>query len=165
MQTTKLGGELRRQLTALVNGGQAHTTFDAAVDGFPVGLRGVAPAGLPYSGWQIVEHMRIAQNDILRFSDNAAGTYKELKWPDAYWPKDPNPPGEQAWETCLASIRADREAFETLLYRASDDELVEAFPWGETQTLLREALLIADHNAYHTGELIVIRRLLGAWKK
>ena len=165
METTKLGTELRRQLAELVNGGQAHATFDEAAKDFPAELRGVAPAGLPYSGWQIVEHMRIAQHDILCFSDNADGSYKELKWPDDYWPKDAKPPHPEAWDETLAKIRADRDAFDALLYSASDEQLVEAFPWGETQNLLREALLIADHNAYHTGELIVIRRLLGVWKK
>ena len=159
-----LGTELRRELVTLLDGGKAHATLDAAVKGFPAELRGVTPEGLPYSGWQIVEHLRIAQRDILDFSDNGDGSYKPMKWPDDYWPKEAAPPDEKAWEDSLAQTRADREAFDKLLHAADDAELVQAFPWGDGQNLLHEALLIADHNAYHTGELIVVRRLLGAWK-
>jgi DinB superfamily len=164
-QTTQtLGKELRKQLIALLDGGQAHATFDDAVKGFPVKLRGVVPEGLPYSGWQIVEHMRITLRDILEFSDNSDGSYKSLKWPEEYWPKGAAPADEDAWEESLKQIRADRKAFDKLLHDADDAELVKAFAWGDGQNLLREALLIADHNAYHTGELVVVRRLLGAWK-
>jgi hypothetical protein len=162
--THKLGKELRRELIALLDGGQAHAKFDDAVKDFPVKLRGVVPEGLPYSGWQIVEHLRIAQRDILEFSDNSDGSYKSMKWPDDYWPKEAEPTGEKAWDESLKKIRADRKAFDKLLDGADDAELVKLFAWGDGQTLLREALLIADHNAYHTGELVVIRRLLGAWK-
>jgi uncharacterized damage-inducible protein DinB len=125
----------------------------------------VVAEGLPYSAWQIVEHIRIAQRDILEFSDNEDGGYKPRRWPEAYWPKSPEPPSEAAWDESIGQIQADREAFETLLKAASDAALVAPFAWGDGQTLLREALLIADHDAYHTGELIVLRRLLGAWKK
>jgi len=160
-----LGTELRRELIALLDGGQAHATFEDAVNDFPVKLRGVVPEGLPYSAWQILEHLRIAQRDILEFSDNADGSYKHMKWPDDYWPKDAEPPDARAWDQSLEAICADRKAFDKLVHGADDAELVKAFEWGEGQTLLREALLIADHSAYHTGELIVVRRLLGAWKK
>lgn len=163
--TTALGKELRRQLVALLDGGQAHATLDDAVEGFPVKLRGAVPEGLPYSGWQILEHLRITQKDILEFSDNADGSYKELKWPDEYWPKSAEPPSESAWEDSVAEIKADRKAFDKLVHDANDEELIAKFAWGDGQNLLREALLIADHNAYHVGELIVVRRLLGAWKK
>ncbi len=156
---------LRKELRALLEGGQAHATFDDAVSGFPEPLRGVVPDGLPYSAWQILEHIRIAQRDILEFSSNTDGSYKELKWPDAYWPKAAKPPSRGAWEQSITQIRDDRSAFEKLLADAGDAALVTPFAWGEGQTLLREALLIADHAAYHVGELIVIRRLLGAWKK
>jgi hypothetical protein len=158
-----LGTELRRELITLLDGGKAHATFDAAVKGFATELRGVVPKGLPYSGWQIVEHLRIAQRDILDFCDNGDGSYKPMKWPDDYWPKDAAPADEAAWDGSLAAIRADRKAFDKLLNAADDAELVKAFAWGDGQNLLHEALLIADHNAYHTGELIVVRRLLGAW--
>ena len=158
-----LGTELRRELITLLDGGKAHATFEAAAKDLPGKLRGEVPEGLPYSAWQIVEHLRIAQRDILDFCDNGDGSYKPMKWPDDYWPKEPAPADANAWEKSLAAIKADRKAFDKLLHDANDAELVQEFPWGEGQNLLHEALLIADHNAYHTGELIVLRRLLGAW--
>jgi hypothetical protein len=160
-----LGSGLRDELQKLLDGGQAHATFEAAVKDLPAKLRGVVPAGLPYSAWQIVEHIRIAQRDILDFSKNADGSYKPRKWPDSYWRESPEPPSDGAWDDSIQQIRADREAFEKLVKTASDAVLVAPFAWGNGQTLLREAFLIADHDAYHTGELIVLRRLLGAWKK
>lgn len=163
--TKTLGTEVRRQLVALLDGGQAHATLDDAVKGFPAALQGVVPEGLPYSGWQILEHLRITQQDILSFSDNAGGEgYKELKWPKEYWPREAAPASEAAWEECVAAIKSDRKAFDKLVDEASDEELVTPFAWGSGQNLLREALLIADHNAYHLGEIVVVRRLLGAWK-
>lgn len=150
---------------ALLDGGQAHATLDDAVKDFPEKLRGVVPEGLPYSGWQILEHLRITQHDILEFSDNADGSYKELKWPEEYWPKSAAPVNDAEWEKSIAAIKADRKTFDKLIHDASDEELTTKFSWGDGQNLLREALLIADHNAYHVGELIVVRRLLGAWKK
>lgn len=153
---------LEKQLLALLKGGQAHAGFEAAVADMPVELRGEAPAGLPYSPWQLVEHLRIAQRDILNFSAPPTGGYHPMMWPEDYWPKSAEPPSVEAWERSLAEIRSDREVFEELITRPEAD-LVKPFRWGEGQNLLREALLIADHTAYHTGELIVIRRLLGAW--
>jgi hypothetical protein len=160
-----LGQALRKQLQALLDGGQAHATFADAVKGFPAKLRGVVPEGLPYSGWQILEHIRLAQRDILDFSRNTDGRYKEKKWPEEYWPKSAEPPSEEAWEHSIEQIREDRKAFEKLLSSADDAELVAPFAWGDGQSLLRQALLVADHDAYHVGELVVLRRLLGAWKK
>ena len=160
-----LGKALRKELKALLDGGQAHATFDAAVKDFPAKLRGVVPEGLPYSGWQILEHLRLAQRDILEFSSNIDGSYKEKKWPEEYWPKAAEPQGEDAWEHSIAQIREDRAAFEKLIAASDDAELVMPFAWGTGQTLLREALLVADHDAYHVGELVILRRLLGAWKK
>jgi uncharacterized damage-inducible protein DinB len=162
---TDLGQALRKQLQALLDGGQAHATFEEAVKDFPEKLRGVAPQGLPYSGWQILEHIRLAQRDILEFSGNTDGSYKERTWPEEYWPKSAEPPSEDAWEQSIEQIREDRKAFERLLQAADDAELVAPFAWGDGQSLLREALLVADHDAYHVGELVVLRRLLGAWKK
>jgi hypothetical protein len=162
---TELGAGLRQQLKALLDGGQAHATFDDAVKDFPAALQGVVPQGLPYSGWQVLEHIRITQKDILDFSDNQNGAYKPMKWPDAYWPKDTAPPDEGAWEKSSEQVRKDRSAFEALLAKADDAALVRSFAWAESgQSLLREAFLIADHTAYHVGELIVLRRLLNAWK-
>jgi uncharacterized damage-inducible protein DinB len=161
----ELGQALRKQLQALLDGGQAHATFDDAVKGFPAKLQGVVPEGLPYSAWQILEHIRITQRDILGFSRNTDGSYKELKWPDEYWPKSAEPANAEAWEKSIEQVREDRKAFEKLLSSADDAALVAPFAWGDGQSLLREALLVADHDAYHVGELIVVRRLLGAWKK
>lgn len=157
-------GELIKQLVALLEGGQAHAGFDAAVKDMPVDLRGRAPEGLPYSTWQMVEHLRIAQQDILNFSAPPTGGYHPLKWPEDYWPESPEPPSAGAWDGAIAAIRRDREAFVGLLTKPGAD-LIKPFRWGDGQNLLREALLIADHAAYHVGEIIVLRRLLGAWHK
>ena len=156
------GAELRKQLKALLDGGQAHAGFDAAVKDFPGELRGAVPDKLPYSAWQLVEHMRITQRDILNFSAPPTGGYQPLAWPEEYWPKSAEPPSAGAWDGALAAIRSDRQSFDALLDRP-DADLFKAFRWGDGQNLLRETLLIADHTAYHVGELIVLRRLLGAW--
>jgi hypothetical protein len=159
-----LGGELRRQLKALLDGGQAHATFDQAIKDMPATLQGVVPEGLPYSAWQLLEHIRVTQRDILNFSRNEDGSYRALKWPDEYWPKEPEPPNAQAWSKSVEQIREDRKTFEKLVDSVDDSDLIKPFPWGNGQNLLREALLIADHDAYHIGELVLLRRLLGAWK-
>jgi len=156
--------ELRVQLAALLDGGQAHATFEDAVKDFPVALRDVVPEGLPYSAWQLVEHIRIAQKDILEFSAPPTGGYQEKPWPHAYWPKNPEPPTEDAWDRAVAEIEADKKKFRALIEKPGAD-LARPFRWGNGQNLLREALLIADHNAYHVGELVMLRRLLGIWKK
>jgi hypothetical protein len=156
--------EIRTQLLALLNGGQAHATFDEAVKDLPADLRGKVPDGLPYSAWQLLEHLRITQRDILNFSSPPTGGYHPIKWPNDYWPKSPEPPSSTSWDQSVATVRKDREAFEALISRP-EAELAKPFRWGEGQNLLREALLIADHTAYHLGELIVLRRLLGAWHK
>lgn len=151
------------QLIALLHGGQAHVSFDDAVKDFPPDLRGVVPGKLSHSAWQVLEHLRIAQRDILHFSAPPTGGYQPMQWPDDYWPKSPEPPGPHAWDQSIAAIRKDLEHFEALLLKP-DADLYKPFRWGEGQNLLREALLIADHNAYHLGELVALRRLLGAWK-
>jgi len=156
--------ELRKQLLSLLDGGQAHATFDDAVKDFPAELRSKVPENLPYSAWQLVEHLRITQRDILDFSAPPTGGYQPLEWPEAYWPKSPEPPSAQGWNHAIAAIRKDREHFEALIMKPEAD-LFKPFRWGNGQDLLREALLIADHNAYHIGELIVLRRLLGIWHK
>jgi hypothetical protein len=163
MKTTD-EAELRKQLVALLEGGQAHAKFEDAVKDFPVELRGVVPDGLPYSAWQLLEHIRIAQKDILDFSAPPTGGYHGLKWPEAYWPKEAVPPSPEAWDRAVASVKGDREKFKKLLERPEAD-LAKPFLWGTGQNLLREALLIADHGAYHVGEMILVRRLLGAWNK
>jgi hypothetical protein len=155
-------GALIKQLLALLQGGQAHADFEAVMRDFPAEHYGTLPANLPYSAWQILEHLRIAQRDILNFSAPPTGGYQHLAWPDDYWPKSPAPPSPEAWGNAIAAIRSDRAAFEALLQKPGAD-LYKPFRWGDGQNLLREALLVADHNAYHLGELIVIRRLLGTW--
>ena len=161
MAEQDLTPELLKQLAALLQGGQAHAGFAAAVAAMPMEQQGIVPQHLPYSAWQILEHLRIAQRDILDFSTNADGTgYRHREWPASYWPEDAVPPDAEAWQRTVDTILADRSTFVSLLHTAN---LTEAFAWGEGQNLLREALLIADHNAYHVGELVVIRRLLGVW--
>ena len=150
------------QLLALLKGGQAHVDLDTAISNFPPEARATVPPNLPYSAWQILEHLRITQRDILNFSAPPTGGYHPIAWPADYWPESPAPPTADSWNNTLAEIRADQQKFESLLTKPSVD-LYKPFTWGEGQNLLREALLIADHNAYHLGELIVIRRLLGIW--
>jgi hypothetical protein len=156
--------ELRKQLVALLEGGQAHLTFDDAIKDFPAELRGTVPQNLPYSAWQLLEHLRITQRDILNFSAPPTGGYHAIEWPDDYWPRSVEPPTQQAWDQSIAAIRTDLKHFEDLIKKPESD-LFKPFRWGDGQNLLREALLIADHTAYHLGELIVLRRLLGAWHK
>ncbi len=151
---------VRQQLVNFLRGGHAHVTFEDAVEGFPVDQAGVRPSGLPHSGWELLEHIRISQNDILRFSQSA--DYVSPKWPEGYWPSDAAPAGADEWERSVKSFYRDRDAFETLVLDPKQD-LNKPFPWGDGQTLLREALLIVDHNAYHIGQLVLVRRALGAW--
>jgi hypothetical protein len=155
---------IRKELIALLEGGQAHVTFDDAIKDFPSDLRGVVPPKLPYSAWQLLEHLRIAQRDILDFSAPPTGGYHPIQWPDAYWPQSHQPPSAHAWDESIASFRRDLKNFIALIEKPSAD-LYKPFRWGDGQNLLREALLLADHNSHHLGELIVLRRLLGCWHK
>lgn len=150
---------LREQVSRILDWGDAHATFDKAVEGVPAELRGVQPEGIPHSLWQLVEHVRIAQYDILDFCRNAE--YEEMKWPDDYWPDSPEPPSAEAWDESIARFRADREALKELAM--SQPDLFATIPHGSGQTYLRELLLVADHGAYHVGQMVLVRRLLGAW--
>jgi hypothetical protein len=163
-KTQPAPAELIKQILALLDGGQAHAGFEAAVKDFPAQLRATVPESLPYSAWQLLEHLRITQRDILNFSAPPTGGYQPLEWPADYWPTSPVPPTAEAWDNSIAAIRSDLKHFKALLEKP-DVDLYKPFRWGDGQNLLREALLIADHMAYHLGELIVIRRLLGAWHK
>jgi hypothetical protein len=154
--------DVRQHLARVLAWEEAHASFDAAVDDLPAALRGRAPDGLPYSPWQLVEHLRIAQHDLLDFCRNPQ--YTEMTWPDDYWPKASAPPSPAAWEQSLRQYREDRAAFQALVGDPSVD-LTARIPHGTGQTYLREILLAIDHAAYHIGELIVVRRLLGAWKR
>lgn len=153
---------LVKQLLALLRGGQAHATFHQAVENFPADHYATVPDCLPYSAWQLVEHLRITQRDILNFSAPPTGGYHPIQWPADYWPKSPAPPLSHSWQNSIEAIHADREKFEALLTKPEVD-LYRPFLWGDGQNLLREALLTADHNSYHVGELIVLRRLLKSW--
>ena len=151
---------LREHLLYLLRGGGAHLNFDAAVANLPPKLRGAKPRRAPYSPWQLLEHMRIAQWDILDFCRNP--NYTELEFPAGCWPKTQAPPNNAAWEKSVKAFRADLRAMQKLVADPKTD-LFARISWGDGQTILREALLVADHNAYHLGQLVVIRRLLGAW--
>jgi hypothetical protein len=153
--------ELRKHLLDVLDGGHAHASFDNVIADFPAKLRGEVPKGLPHSGWMLLEHMRLAQWDILDFSRNPK--YKSMKWPQDYWPKTPAPPDAAAWEKSVKSFRDDLDAMKKLVNDPKTD-LFAKIPWGEGQTTLREALLVADHNSHHLGQLIDVRRLLGIWK-
>jgi len=152
---------LREQLIELLHAGHAHATFDHAVRGFPVERAGTRPNGAPYSAWELLEHMRMAQVDILRFSQSAE--HVSPKWPEGYWPAEPAPAKASAWAEAVRAFRHDLAEFEAMLRDPARD-LYWKFPWGDGQTLLREALVLADHNAYHLGQLVMVRRLLGAWE-
>jgi hypothetical protein len=152
--------ELRGYLARLLDWEDAHVGLDAAIDGVPAAQRGTQPAGLPYSCWQLLEHIRIGQADILEFCRDPG--YRKRQWPDEYWPKSPSPPDPDAWDASAAVVRRDREALKALANDPSLD-LLAKIPHGTGQTYLRELLLVADHTAYHVGQLIVVRRLLGRW--
>ncbi|TCD08345.1 DinB family protein [Pedobacter frigidisoli] len=147
------------ELKNLLNGGTAHVGFKDAVADLPFSLLGERPHGLPYSIWQLVSHIKIAQWDMLEFSKDA--NHKSPKWPDEYWPEATAPKDEAVWNETLKQINENLSEFILLV---EDKNLFETIPHGDGQTILREALQIADHNAYHIAEIIVLRRLLGAWK-
>ncbi len=151
---------LRLQVTQLLKSGEAHATFEAAVKEFPEALRGVVPGGAEHSAWQELEHLRLTQDDILDFSVNPK--YKARDWPKDYWP-EAVPPNPKAWDASVKGYLKDREALCALVADPKVD-LYAKIPHGDGQTVLREALLAADHNAYHIGQLVLLRRLLGAWK-
>ncbi len=149
---------LREHLVNLLKGGQAFETFDKIVGGFRPKHRGIVPSGSEHSPWEILEHIRIAQRDILDYSRNEKGTYQDKDWPDEYWPKKSKPPNSTAWATSVKQFHADNRALQKL---AQKRDLFRAFPWAPDHTLLRELLLAAEHNAHHLGQLVILRRLLG----
>lgn len=161
MKARKSADPLRAHLVKLLSWGDAHVTFEKAVAGLPARLRGIRPKGMPYSAWELLEHMRLAQHDILAFC--RPGYTGGLKFPEGYWPATPAPPSAGAFRKCVAAILADRAA----MARLAADPKIDLFariPHGDGQTYLREVLLVADHGAYHLGELVAVRRALGAWK-
>jgi hypothetical protein len=152
---------LREHLLNLLKGDGAHVDFDAAVKDLPASLRGERPKGAEHSPWEVLEHLRIAQWDILEFSRNPKHVSPEF--PRGYWPSAQAPPNEKAWDRSADAFRADLQAMAELIANESTD-LLAPIPHGEGKTILREALMMADHNAYHLGELVLLRRLLGAWQ-
>ena len=153
---------LRQQLEDLLSSKHAHADFEAAIKGLPASLRGRRPKGAAHSPWEILEHMRIAQWDILEFSINPK--HKSPEWPGGYWPKTKAPASAAAWAKSVQTFRKDLKKMCALVAAESTD-LFQKIPHGDGQTILRQALLTADHNAYHLGELVLLRRLLGAWPK
>jgi uncharacterized damage-inducible protein DinB len=139
----------------------AHATFDDAVEGLPAAQRGQRVEGFPHTMWQLVEHVRIAQADLLDFSRNP--TYQEMEWPGDYWPKEAGPADEREWRRSVERVREDREELARLA-RDTAIDLTARIPHGSGQTYLRELLLAADHTAYHVGQMVVLRRLLGSWQ-
>jgi hypothetical protein len=152
---------LREHLLYLLQGGGAHAKFEDVMASWPATLYGKKVENLPYSAWMLLEHMRIAQWDILDFSINPK--YKALDWPSGYWPKSEAPPSPQAWKNSIRLFEKDLKSMEDLVSSPKTD-LYAKIPWGDGQTILREALLVADHNGYHLGQLVTLRRLVGAWK-
>lgn len=151
---------IRAVIAGVLDWEDAHAGFDRVMAGLPSQLQGQVPHGLPYSSWQLLEHIRLTQEDILEFCRNPA--YEERDWPAEYWPKNASPPSASAWSQSVAAFRRDREALKELALN-SELDLLAKVPAGNGQTYLRELLLVADHTAYHLGEMVVVRRALGAW--
>lgn len=152
--------DLREHLIALLKGGGAHVHFMDAIDGFPEAHRGAFREGMRHTGWQLLEHVRIAQWDILEFSRNPK--HKSPGFPEGYWPKTPVPPDDSAWDKCVQAFQHDLQEMIQLVKNPRTD-LFAKIPRGDGQTILREALILADHNSYHLAQLVDLRRALGAW--
>ena len=153
---------LRQHVVKLLKCRDAHADFEAAIKDFPVELRGKTPKGAEHSAWELLEHLRIAQWDILDFSRNPE--YKAREWPREYWPETQAPPNASAWTKSVKAFQKDLQTMCDLVVDEKTD-LFAKIPHGDGQTILREALVAADHNAYHLGEMVLLRRLLGAWKR
>jgi hypothetical protein len=153
---------LRQHLLYLLKGGGAHASFDDVIGGIPAKLRGQKPTGMPHSPWMLLEHLRLAQWDILEFSRNRK--HVSFEFPQGYWPDTEAPPSAAAWSASITNFSKDLKSMQNLVINPKTD-LYARIPWGSGQTILREALLVADHNAYHLGQLVDVRRLLGAWSE
>ena len=159
--TTNHDQSLRRHLVELLSGGGAHAKFDDVVKDLPAEIHGKKPENLPHSPWMLLEHLRIAQHDILEFSRNAE--HVSTPWPAGYWPTEEAPPNSAAWNESIRKFRGDLKAMLDLVANPKTDVFAK-IPWGDGHTILREALLVADHNAYHLAQLVDVRRALGAWE-
>ena len=153
--------QLRSHVVDLLTKRQAHGTFEDAVEGLPAEMRGVRPDNLPYSVWEQVEHIRLAQRDILDFCRDP--NYQQPAWPDDYWPESVAPASDAAWTESIQQVLDDRQSMCGLVQNPSIN-LYEEIPHGDGQTYLREAMLVADHNAYHVGQIVAVRRALGVWE-
>jgi len=153
---------LRQHVLYLLRGGGAHCDYDRAVADLPEARRGEHPESVPHTPWRLIEHMRLAQWDILEFCQNPSHVSPDF--PDGFWPDSDGPPNSDAWEKSIESFHADMNAMQALVEDTNVD-LYEPIPHGDGQTVLREALLVADHNAYHIGQLVAVRRALGAWNE
>jgi DinB superfamily len=151
---------VREQLVYLLKGGGAHVHFTETLDGFPASKRGILADGLPHTAWQLLEHMRLAQWDILEFSRDKQHVSPEF--PEGYWPKTPIPPSDKDWDKSVKEFRKDLQHMIKLVENPQTD-LYAKIPHGDGQTILREALVLADHNSYHLGQLVDLRRALGTW--
>ena len=158
----KYTGFVIANLSDLLNKGNAHASLDEALQGIAFDLLGKEVSGLPYSLWQLADHIRITQWDIVEFSRNAKHLSPE--WPEGYWPSEIKPASPAVWEKCVEQIKWDRTSFIELLLNAGDD-IYKPFDHGDGQSLLKEALVLADHNSYHTGQIIVLRRMLNDWSQ
>ncbi len=154
-------GALREQLVKFLRGGEAHAELKTVLDDFPAKMRGVTPKGAPYSAWQLLEHVRLALHDLLDFSTNA--NYVAPEWPKDYWPKEAAPKDAAAWDRSVRAVKKDIADFEKLV-GDPESNLYATIPWGDGQTILREVLLAGRHTSYHLGQIVLLRRLLGAWK-
>lgn len=154
--------ELRDNLRKVVSWGEAHTDWKKAIDGVSQSKRGVRPPGSPHSAWELLDHMRIAQWDILDFCRNPK--HASPQWPEGYWPKTPAPPNEEAWDQAVEQFQKDNQALADLVMDSKKD-LFAPIAHGTGQTILREVLLLVDHNSYHLGQFVLVRRLLGDWPK
>jgi DinB superfamily len=161
LMADKNDAALRKHLVEVLTGGHAHATFEQAVKGLPAEFRGKLAKGAEHTPWQLLEHLRIAQRDILEFSRNPK--HVSPKWPEGYWPESAAPSTKADWTASVRSFRSDLKAMSDLIADPASD-LTAPLPNGDGQTLLREALLVADHNSYHIGQLVFVRQLLGAWK-
>jgi DinB family protein len=157
-KSPKESNAFRKELISLFTEQDAHAGFDAAVNNFPVDLRGARPHGLPHSAYQLVEHLRIAQWDIVEYALDPK--HKSPKFPAGYWPKSPKPPNPTAWDKSIASFRADRKK---LAVAMKEYDLLAPIPHANNQSLASKIILLIDHNAYHLGQVILLRRLLNAW--
>ncbi|MFY9824770.1 MAG: DinB family protein [Thermoanaerobaculia bacterium] len=160
MSTEDRDQSVRDHVGKLLKGGSAHAGFDQALGKLPPELRGAKAAGLPHTVWQLLEHIRIAQWDILEFSRNR--DHVSPKFPEGYWSGTAAPPDDAAWELSVKTVHADLKAMQDLVADPKTD-LHAKLPWGDGQTVLREALVLADHNAYHLGQIVSVRQALGAW--